>query len=40
MVQKVAPRTEIHGYACAGFEGVREAFAENFSRRNELGGAC
>jgi CubicO group peptidase (beta-lactamase class C family) len=24
----------------AGFEAVRDAFAENFSRRNELGGAC
>lgn len=23
-----------------GFEAVRDAFAENFSRRNELGGAC
>ena len=24
----------------AGFEAVRDAFAENFSRRHELGGAC
>lgn len=30
----------INGYARAGFEGVREAFAENFSKRHELGGAC
>lgn len=32
--------SEIHGYANKGFEAVREAFIENFSRRNELGGAC
>jgi CubicO group peptidase (beta-lactamase class C family) len=30
----------IAGSVSAGFEGVREAFAENFSRRNELGAAC
>lgn len=30
----------VHGTACAGFEPVREAFAENFARRNELGAAC
>jgi CubicO group peptidase (beta-lactamase class C family) len=40
MAKRASLRTEIHGYACAGFEGVREAFAENFARRNELGGAC
>jgi CubicO group peptidase (beta-lactamase class C family) len=28
------------GHVSAGFEAVREAFAENFSRRHELGGAC
>jgi CubicO group peptidase (beta-lactamase class C family) len=31
---------EIHGHVSAGFEAVRDAFAENFSRRHELGGAC
>ena len=31
---------EIHGYADAGFEVVRQAFAENFARRRELGAAC
>ncbi len=31
---------EIQGFARKGFEAVREAFVENFSRRNELGGAC
>ena len=30
----------LHGYARAGFEAVRDAFAENFTRRNELGAAC
>jgi CubicO group peptidase (beta-lactamase class C family) len=30
----------IHGHVTRGFEAVREAFAENFARRRELGGAC
>src|SRR5688572_19514024 len=30
----------IAGYARPGFEAVREAFAENFADRRELGGAC
>lgn len=30
----------IEGHVKAGFEAVRDAFAENFSRRRELGGAC
>jgi CubicO group peptidase (beta-lactamase class C family) len=30
----------IEGHVSAGFETVRDAFAENFSRRRELGGAC
>jgi CubicO group peptidase (beta-lactamase class C family) len=30
----------IHGFARAGFEAVRAAFADNFSRRRELGAAC
>src|SRR5512132_4590802 len=35
------PRSdEIHGQVSKGFEPVREAFAENFSRRKELGAAC
>src|SRR5215212_2723696 len=29
-----------HGYAGNGFEPVRNAFVENFSRRRELGGGC
>jgi CubicO group peptidase (beta-lactamase class C family) len=28
------------GHVKGGFEAVREAFAENFARRGELGGAC
>lgn len=31
---------EIHGFVRPGFEPVREAFIENFSRRHELGAAC
>ena len=31
---------EIHGYVSTGFEAVRDAFAENFSKRRELGAAC
>jgi CubicO group peptidase (beta-lactamase class C family) len=30
----------IHGHISTGFEGVREAFIENFARRKELGAAC
>jgi CubicO group peptidase (beta-lactamase class C family) len=37
---KASQRIHIEGHVSAGFEGVRDAFAENFSRRHELGGAC
>jgi CubicO group peptidase (beta-lactamase class C family) len=30
----------VNGYVAPGFEAVREAFADNFARRHELGGAC
>lgn len=33
-------RAEIHGYVSCGYEAVREAFAENFSQRREIGAAC
>ncbi len=33
-------RAEIQGHVSNGFEVVRDAFLENFSRRNELGAAC
>lgn len=37
----IPPRhTEIHGHVSKGWESVREAFAENFSVRKELGAAC
>ena len=35
-----AQRVHIEGHVSAGFEAVRNAFEENFSRRHELGGAC
>jgi CubicO group peptidase (beta-lactamase class C family) len=33
-------RLSVEGQVRSGFEAVREAFAENFARRGELGGAC
>jgi CubicO group peptidase (beta-lactamase class C family) len=36
----VSNSPEVQGYVSRGFEAVREAFAENFARRHELGGAC
>jgi len=33
-------RVEIHGFASPGFDVVRDAFAENFARRREVGAAC
>ncbi len=33
-------QVEIQGQVSPGFEAVRAAFADNFARRNELGGAC
>src|SRR5690349_12661256 len=32
--------SRIQGFVADGFEAVRDAFVENFSRRHELGGAC
>ncbi len=37
---KALKRSRIEGHVSAGFDAVRNAFAENFSRRHELGGAC
>lgn len=37
---ETSQRISIEGYVGAGFDAVRDAFAENFSRRHELGGAC
>jgi CubicO group peptidase (beta-lactamase class C family) len=36
----VATAPSVEGYVAHGFEAVREAFADNFTRRHELGGAC
>jgi CubicO group peptidase (beta-lactamase class C family) len=36
----LATSRPIQGDVSRGFEAVREAFAENFARRHELGGAC
>jgi CubicO group peptidase (beta-lactamase class C family) len=33
-------RVTVNGWVSDGFETVREAFADNFARRGELGGAC
>ena len=33
-------RVAVDGYVSQGFEGVRDVFTENFTRRHELGGAC
>jgi CubicO group peptidase (beta-lactamase class C family) len=33
-------RVTVEGHVSRGFEEVREAFADNFARRGELGGAC
>jgi CubicO group peptidase (beta-lactamase class C family) len=33
-------KAEIHGFVSSGYEAVREAFAENFARRHEVGAAC
>ena len=40
MSRAVLDRAVIDGHVSPGFEVVREAFAENFERRGELGGAC
>ena len=33
-------RVAVEGHTSRGFEAVREAFADNFTQRGELGGAC
>jgi CubicO group peptidase (beta-lactamase class C family) len=38
--RRATAETAVHGSVRPGFEAVREAFAENFARRRELGGAC
>jgi CubicO group peptidase (beta-lactamase class C family) len=36
----MAASPQIEGHVSRGFEAVRQAFADNFARRHELGGAC
>ena len=36
----MATSRSVEGHVSRGFEAVREAFADNFARRRELGGAC
>jgi CubicO group peptidase (beta-lactamase class C family) len=40
MAPKQVNRPVIHGYVSEDFGAVRDAFAENFTRRRELGAAC
>jgi CubicO group peptidase (beta-lactamase class C family) len=40
MFLTVPDRVVVQGSVSPGFEAVREAFADNFARRRELGGAC
>lgn len=40
MRYEISHRDAIHGYVTSGYQAVREAFAENFSRRREVGAAC
>ena len=35
-----ANQVNVEGHVAGGFERVRDVFAENFTRRHELGGAC
>jgi CubicO group peptidase (beta-lactamase class C family) len=40
MLVSARERVDVQGHVASGFEGVRDVFAENFTRRRELGGAC
>ena len=40
MSASTADLVTVEGHVSHGFEAVREAFADNFARRRELGGAC
>ena len=40
VVAETRKHVEVHGFVSPGFEAVRDVFAENFSRRRELGAAC
>jgi CubicO group peptidase (beta-lactamase class C family) len=38
--REIESRVDVHGFVSPGYEAVREAFVENFLRRNEVGAAC
>ena len=40
MLVSASHHVTVEGHVSAGFESVRDIFAENFARRGELGGAC
>jgi CubicO group peptidase (beta-lactamase class C family) len=40
MLVTASDRVVVQGHVSPGFEKVREVFADNFARRQELGGAC
>jgi CubicO group peptidase (beta-lactamase class C family) len=40
MLVSASHHATVEGHVSPGFESVRDAFAENFTRRGELGGAC
>lgn len=40
LAEEARQPAEIHGFVKEGFEAVREAFAENFAKRREIGAAC
>ena len=40
MSREAKEAIEVHGFVSPGYEAVREAFAENFARRREVGAAC
>jgi CubicO group peptidase (beta-lactamase class C family) len=40
MSEEVEQSVAVHGFVSPGYEAVRDAFAENFARRREVGAAC
>ena len=40
LASEASAHADIHGFVNNGYEAVREAFAENFARRREIGAAC
>ena len=40
LADEAEKRVDVHGFVSPGYEAVRDAFTENFYRRDELGAAC